>query len=113
MTIGPEWKERKRFFLRSLKDFGFGAKSEETVLEEAGQLSQHILNLTQDGQDYLVKGPLKGEPLLLRGCTLQRKSHLCTPRKGITWPQSQFPQSCVCERFLYSQDRSTYFPAAE
>ncbi len=53
---GPEWKERKRFFLRSLKDFGFGNKSEETVLEEATQLIQHILHLTQGGQDYLVKG---------------------------------------------------------
>jgi hypothetical protein len=30
-------------------------------------------------------------------------------------PLSQFPHSCVCERFIYSQsqDRSTYFPAAE
>jgi hypothetical protein len=34
---------------------------------------------------------------------LQRKSHLCIPL------QSQCPHSCVCERFLYSQDRSTYF----
>ncbi len=32
---------------------------------------------------------------------------------GIARPQSQFPYSCVCERFIYSQDRSTYFPAAE
>ncbi len=41
---------------------------------------------------------------------LQRKSHLCIPRKGIARPQSQFPPSCVCERFIYSQlqDRSTY-----
>ncbi len=31
---------------------------------------------------------------------LQRKSHLCIPRKGIARPQSQFPHSCVCERFL-------------
>jgi hypothetical protein len=23
-------------------------------------------------------------------------------------PQSQFPHSCVCERFIYSHDRSTY-----
>jgi hypothetical protein len=28
---------------------------------------------------------------------------------GIAQPQSQFPHSCVCERFIYSQDRSTYF----
>ncbi len=27
-------------------------------------------------------------------------------------PKSQFPHSC-CERLIYSQDRSTYFPAAE
>ncbi len=27
----------------------------------------------------------------------------------IARPQSQFPHSCVCERFIYSQDRSTYF----
>jgi hypothetical protein len=26
---------------------------------------------------------------------------------------SQFPHLCFCERFIYSQDRSTYFPAAE
>ncbi len=31
--------------------------------------------------------------------TLQRKSHLCVPRKEIARPQSQFPHSCVCERF--------------
>ncbi len=28
------------------------------------------------------------------------------PRKGIARPQSQFPHSCVCERFLYSHNRS-------
>jgi hypothetical protein len=41
--------------------------------------------------------------------TLQRKSHLCIPFLGIAWAQSQFPNSCVCERFIYYQDRSTYF----
>ncbi len=41
--------------------------------------------------------------------TLQRKSHLCIPSLGIARPQPQFPHSCVCERFIYSQDRSTYF----
>ncbi len=29
--------------------------------------------------------------------TLQRKSHLCIPRTGISWPQSQLPDSCVSE----------------
>jgi hypothetical protein len=32
---------------------------------------------------------------------------------GIARPRSQFLHSCVCERFIYCQDRSTYFPAAE
>ncbi len=40
---------------------------------------------------------------------LQRKSHLCIPFLGIARPQPQFPHSCVCERFIQSQDRSTYF----
>jgi hypothetical protein len=31
------------------------------------------------------------------------------PEKLIVWPQSQFRHSCVCERFIYSQERSTYF----
>ncbi len=37
------------------------------------------------------------------------KSHLCNPFLGIAPPQSQFPHSWVCERFIYSEDRSTYF----
>jgi hypothetical protein len=45
--------------------------------------------------------------------TLQGKSHLCIPFLGIARPQSQFPCSCVCEQFIYSQDQFTYFPAAE
>ncbi len=31
--------------------------------------------------------------------TLQGKSHLCIPFLRIAGPQSQFPHSCVCERF--------------
>jgi hypothetical protein len=32
---------------------------------------------------------------------------------GIARPKSQFSHSCVCERFIYSQDRSTYLAAAK
>jgi hypothetical protein len=35
------------------------------------------------------------------------------PFLGIARPQSQFPHSCVCEQFGYSQHRSTYLAAAE
>jgi len=45
--------------------------------------------------------------------TLQKNYYLCIFRKGTARPQSQFPHSCVCERFMYSHDHSTYFPAAE
>ncbi len=45
--------------------------------------------------------------------TLQGKSHLCIHFLGIARPQSQFPHLFICERFIHSQDRSTYFPAAE
>ncbi len=40
-------------------------------------------------------------------------SHLCISFLGIARPQSQFPHSRVFELFIYSQDGSTYFPAAE
>jgi hypothetical protein len=39
--------------------------------------------------------------------TLQQKSYLCIPFLRIARPQSQFPHPCVCERLIYSQDRST------
>jgi hypothetical protein len=41
--------------------------------------------------------------------TLQRQFRLYIPFLGIARPQPQFPHSCVCGRFIYSQDRSTYF----
>ncbi len=40
---------------------------------------------------------------------LQRQSHLCIPFLGIGRFQSQFPHSCFCEWFIYSEERSTYF----
>jgi hypothetical protein len=45
--------------------------------------------------------------------TQQGKSLLCIPRKGIARPLSQFSHSCVCGRFIYSWDRSIYFPVAD
>ncbi len=45
--------------------------------------------------------------------TQNRKFETNIPRKGIARPQSQFPHSCVCERFIYSQDRSAYSAAGK
>ncbi len=60
-------------------------------------------------------GPLVCCPLTCRfrpsSCTARtqyRKFGKKIPRKGIVRSQYQFPHSCVCERFIYSQDRSTY-----
>jgi hypothetical protein len=36
------------------------------------------------------------------------KIRLSIPFLGIARPQSQFPHSCVCERFIYSQDRGPH-----
>ncbi len=44
-----------------------------------------------------------------------RKFETNIPRIGIARPQSQFPHLlvCVCERFIYSHDRSTYSAAGK
>ncbi len=44
-----------------------------------------------------------------RDPALQRELRLYIPFLGIARPQPQFPHSCVFERFIYSQDLSTYF----
>ncbi len=44
--------------------------------------------------------------------TLYRKSDLCIIRNETAGPSSQFLHSCVCERLIYSQDRSAYLAAA-
>jgi hypothetical protein len=40
-----------------------------------------------------------------------RKFETDIPRKGIARPKSQFPHSCICERFLFSHDQSAYSAA--
>ncbi len=35
------------------------------------------------------------------------------PRKGMVRPQSQLPPSCLCERFIYSDDRPAYSAAGK
>ncbi len=42
-------------------------------------------------------------------CALQRQFRLYIPFLGIARPQPQFSHSCVFERFINSQDQSTYF----
>jgi hypothetical protein len=52
--------------------------------------------------------------LLFCGRALQQKSHLCIPFMETVWAQSQFPHSCVCERFIHTFPGLVHiFPAAE
>jgi hypothetical protein len=44
---------------------------------------------------------------------LYRKSYLCIPRNETVRPRSHFLHSCICKRFIYSQDRSGYLAAAK
>jgi hypothetical protein len=71
------------------------------------QQSIYVTNLINTRFTYLTLSVWQS--VTLCGTTLQRKSHLCIPFLEIAWPQSQFPHSCVCEQFIYSQVRSTYF----
>jgi hypothetical protein len=43
--------------------------------------------------------------------TLHTRSGLCIPKNETARPRSQFPHSCICERFVYSHDLSTYLAA--
>ncbi len=38
---------------------------------------------------------------------------LCIPRNETALPRSQFLHSCICERFIYSRDRSAYLAEAK
>ncbi len=44
---------------------------------------------------------------------LYQKSDLCILRNETVWPRSQFLHSCICEQFIYSQDKSAYSAAAK
>ncbi len=42
--------------------------------------------------------------ITLQSTNAMHKFETNISRKGIVLPQSQFPHSCVCERFIYSHD---------
>jgi hypothetical protein len=69
---------------------------------------------------FLWKVRLSVRKLCSVGCEARKQDSLIAktkylnfetniPRKGISGSQSQFPHSWVCERFIYSHDRSAYF----
>ncbi|XP_078670780.1 cytochrome P450 2U1-like isoform X1 [Branchiostoma floridae x Branchiostoma belcheri] len=55
---GPDWKQQRRFALKTLRDFGVGKRSlEGKICEEAASLSRELV--TKDGQPYNIKHMLQ------------------------------------------------------
>ena len=55
LSVGPFWKDQKRFVLKTLKDYGFGRKSEENIREEAQTLINHLNEQNTEGKDFLIE----------------------------------------------------------
>ena len=54
-SLGPFWKDQKRFVLKTLRDYGFGRKSEENIREEAQTLIKHFIEHNTGGKDFLIE----------------------------------------------------------
>lgn len=50
-TEGDNWHEQRRFFLRHLRDYGFGRRFDELELEMRDEIQQFI-DLLRDGPEY-------------------------------------------------------------
>jgi hypothetical protein len=84
------WAAHTRLFRLNTSKMGRCAPLPPPIIENYDIRAR---DLTRDPNDVIV--------------TLQRKSHLhvCILRRGIARPQSQFPHSSICERFIYSIHR--------
>ncbi len=69
---------------------------------------QLIINLNLNYGKLL---PHHGQLQYYTAKTKDRNFEENIPRKGISGSKSQFPHSCVCERFIYSHDWSAYSAA--
>jgi hypothetical protein len=58
----------------------------------------------RDGRMVKLVAHLLVTTVLNTAKTQYSKFETNIPRKGIAQPRSQFPHSCVCERFIYSQN---------
>ena len=53
--ISPFWKDQKRFVLKSLRDYGFGKKSEQNIQEESKTLVNFISSKIEPKEDFFIK----------------------------------------------------------
>jgi hypothetical protein len=78
--------------------------------------SKHLLLQSLHHQLVVWQGAPSYMKVVVLHCkdnVLYRKLEKNIPRKEIARPQSQFLQSYIWERFIYSQDRSNYLAAAK
>ena len=54
LFAGPFWKDQRRFILKTLKDYGFGKKSEISIQEEARGILSHISEKNDQEDDFYV-----------------------------------------------------------
>ena len=54
-SLGPFWKDQKRFVLKTLRDYGFGRKSEENIRDEAQTLIRHFIEQNTEEKDFLIE----------------------------------------------------------
>ena len=53
--ISSFWKDQKRFVLKSLRDYGFGKKSEQNIQEEAKALVNFMSATVDSNEDFFIK----------------------------------------------------------
>jgi hypothetical protein len=83
-------------------------------IKAATEVTDDLVNtITAFIEDMLANLSLRSRYLLgsYTAKTQHRKFETNISRKEIARPQSQFPHSCVCERFIYSHDGSAYSAA--
>jgi hypothetical protein len=99
----PEWSKIE--LCRGRSQHG-SANFSGTVLPPVSSVTWFAVNLLV--RHHHEEG--RGEGLF---AALQKRFDLCIPRNETVRPCSQFPHSCICERFIYFHDRSTYFAATK
>ncbi len=104
-----KWTVRKLLFIKNGHHYErsitlFSAYSQHLTASQQTGLIKFFYNIIRCA--YQNFGRVVAIQVILWARTMQRKSHFM-------YSQKRNCAACVCERFMYSQDHSTYFPAAE
>jgi hypothetical protein len=87
------------------------AYNEKSKCRLAAELELAKKNIAQNTEDIMNMGGKATKVKYNIAKNQNRTFETNIPRQGIALPRSQFPHSFVCERFIYSHDRSAYSAA--